>query len=155
MDDRLRRITAALEEADRQIVDALNARARVIHEYNALREDAGDEPLRLPKKANVIEGARSLANEFPAGSIEPVFREVLSACTELITPDVVAYFGAPGDLAHAAARDYFGHAPSFRPTESVSGVLGVSLSLIIRLCYAIPSLREKNGREDFIDNLIR
>ena len=123
MDERLRRITAALEEADRQIVSALNARARAIHEYNALREDAGDEPLRLPKKANVVEAARALADEFPANSIEPVFREVLSACTELTTPDVVAYFGAPGDLAHAAARDYFGHAPSFRPTESVSGVL--------------------------------
>jgi chorismate mutase/prephenate dehydratase len=123
MDDRLRRITAALEEADRQIVSALNARARVIHEYNALRGEAGDEPMRLPKKATVIEGACTLAEEFPASSIEPVFREILSACTELITPDVVAYFGAPGDLAHAAARDYFGHAPSFRPTESVSAVL--------------------------------
>jgi chorismate mutase/prephenate dehydratase len=123
MDDRLRRITAALEEADRQLVGALNARARAIHEYNALREEAGDEPLRLPKKANVIEAAHALADEFPANSIEPVFREVLSACTELSQPDIVAYFGGPGDLAHAAARDYFGHAPSFRPTESVSGVL--------------------------------
>jgi len=116
MDERLGRITAALEDADRQIVGALNARARAIHEYNALRAEAGDEPLRLPKKATVIESARALAEEFPEASIEPVFRELLSACTELIAPDVVAYFGAPGDLAHAAARDYFGHAPSFRPT---------------------------------------
>jgi chorismate mutase/prephenate dehydratase len=123
MDDRLRRIIEALEEADRQIVAALNARAKAIHDYNALRRESGDEPLRLPKKAAVIEGARGLAQEFPAESIEPVFRELLSACTELITPDVVAYFGAPGDLAHAAARDYFGHAPSFRPSESVSAVL--------------------------------
>ncbi len=123
MDDRLRRITEALAEADQQIVSALNARARAVHEYNALREDAGDEPLRLPKKASIIDAARALADEFPESSIESVFREVLSACTELIAPDVVAYVGGPGDLAHAAARDYFGHAPSFRPTESVSGVL--------------------------------
>ena len=127
MDDRLGRITAALEEADRQIVIALNARARAIQDYNALRDDAGDEPLRLPKKATVIGSARTLAKEFPEASIEPVFREVLSACTELITPDVVAYFGTPGDLAHAAARDHFGHAPSFRPTESVSAVLDAVL----------------------------
>jgi len=123
MDDRLGRIIAALEEADRQIVSALDARARAIREYTALREDAGNEPLRLPKKATVINSARALAEDFPESSIEPVFREVLSACTELITPDVVAYFGTPGDLAHAAARDYFGHAPSFRPTETVSAVL--------------------------------
>jgi chorismate mutase/prephenate dehydratase len=123
MDDRLGRITSALEEADRQIVIALNSRARAIHAYNALREETGDEPLRLPKKTTIVEGARALADEFPSASIEPVFREILSACTELITPDVVAYFGAPGDLAHAAARDYFGHAPSFRPNESVSAVL--------------------------------
>jgi chorismate mutase/prephenate dehydratase len=123
MDDRLGRITAALEEADRQLVSALNARARAIREYTELREDAGNEPLRLPKKATVINSARALAEEFPESSIEPVFREVLSACTELITPDVVAYFGTPGDLAHAAARDYFGHSPSFRPTETVSAVL--------------------------------
>ena len=123
MNDRLRRITEALEEADRQIVAALNARANAIHDYNALRESAEDEPLRLPKKATVIEAARELAAEFPSESIEPVFREVLSACTELITPDVVAYFGAPGGLAHSAARDFFGHAPCFRPTESVAAVL--------------------------------
>ena len=123
MDDRLGRITAALEESDRQLVSALNARARAIREFNALREEAGDEPLRLPKKAAVIQSARALSEDFPATSIEPVFREILSACTEMITPDVVAYFGAPGDLAHAAARDYFGHAPSFRPTESISAVL--------------------------------
>ncbi len=123
MEDRLRRITESLEEADRQIVSALNARAKAIQEYNALREEAGDEPLRIPKKAAVVANARALAKEFPPESIEPVFREVLSACTSLIAPDVVAYFGAPGDLAHAAARDYFGHAPSFRPNESVSAVL--------------------------------
>ena len=123
MEDRLREITEALEAADRQLVGALNARAKAIHEYNALRAEAGDEPLRIPKKAAVIENARALANEFPADSVEPVFREVLSACTQLIAPEVVAYFGAPGDLAHAAARDYFGHAPSFRPTESVIAVL--------------------------------
>jgi chorismate mutase/prephenate dehydratase len=123
MEDRLRRITEALEAADRQLVGALNARAKAIHEYNALRAEAGDDPLRIPKKAAVIESARALADEFPADSIEPVFREVLSACTQLIAPEVVAYFGAPGDLAHAAARDYFGHAPSFRPTESVTAVL--------------------------------
>ena len=123
MNDRLQRITQALEDADRQLVTALNARAKAVQQYNVLRIEAGDEPLRLPKKATVIESARALADEFPEASIEPVFREVLSACTELITPDIVAYFGAPGGVAHAAARDYFGHAPSHRPTESVSGVL--------------------------------
>lgn len=127
MEERLRRIIESLQEADRQIMSALDARARAIHEYTVLRSEAGDEPLRLPKKATVIAEARELAQEFPAESIEPVFREVLSACTELIAPDVVAYFGSPGDLAHAAARDYFGHAPSFRPNESVRDVLDAVL----------------------------
>ena len=77
MDDRLGRITSALEEADRQIVIALNSRARAIHAYNALREETGDEPLRLPKKTTIVEGARALADEFPSASIEPVFREIL------------------------------------------------------------------------------
>ncbi|MDH3201564.1 MAG: ACT domain-containing protein [Myxococcales bacterium] len=127
MNERLHRITKALEEADRQLVGALNARAKAIQQYRALRSEAGDEPLRLPKKAAVISAARALANEFPAVNIEPVFREVLSACTELITPDVVAYFGSPGGPAHAAAREYFGHAPSFRPTESVREALDAVL----------------------------
>jgi len=125
MNDRLGQIIDALEHADQNLVSALNARAKAIQAYNVLRAEAGDEPLRLPKKNHVIERARKLAVEFPDESIEPVFREVLSACTGLITPDVVAYYGAPGDLAHAAARDYFGHAPSFRPSESVSDVLSL------------------------------
>ncbi len=37
MEDRLRGITEALEAADRELVGALNARAKAIHEYNALR----------------------------------------------------------------------------------------------------------------------
>ncbi|MGB5809269.1 MAG: prephenate dehydratase domain-containing protein [Polyangiales bacterium] len=123
MNERLHRITQALEEADRQIVSALNARANAIHEYNALREDAGDELLRLPKKVTVVEAAQALADGFPEASIDPVFREILSACTGLIAPEIVAYVGTPGDMAHAAARAYFGHAPSFRPAESVSAVL--------------------------------
>ncbi|MEM9730454.1 MAG: prephenate dehydratase domain-containing protein [Myxococcota bacterium] len=123
MNDRLHRITQSLEEADRQLVNALNARAKAIQDYNQLRSEAGDEPLRLPKKAQVIEAARGMADAFPASGIEPVFREVLSACTQLITPEQVAFFGAPGSMAHAAARAYFGHAPSFRPGESVSEVL--------------------------------
>ena len=123
MDDRLGQIIDALEEADRNLVSALNARAKAIQDYNPLRIEAGDEPFRLPKKAYVISKAEELAEQFPVQSIEPVFREVLSACTKLVTPDVVAYFGSPGDLAHAAARGYFGHAPSFRPSESVSDVL--------------------------------
>ncbi len=127
MDERLQRITKALEEADRQLVAALNARAKAINQYTALQSETGDEPLRLPKKAAVISAARALADEFPASSIEPVFREVLSACTRLITPDVVSYFGSPGGPAHAAAREYFGHAPSFRPTESVREVLDAVL----------------------------
>ena len=123
MDDRLRRIIAALEATDRDLVGALNARAKAIHDYNELRAASGDEPLRLPKKAAVIENARKLAEEFPEASIDPVFREVLSACTELIAPEVVAYHGSPGGFAHLAARAHFGHAPTFRPSESVSDVL--------------------------------
>ena len=38
-------------------MSALNARAKAIHEYTTLREEAGDEPLRIAKKANVIESA--------------------------------------------------------------------------------------------------
>ncbi len=127
MNEGLQRVIESLEEADRQLVAALNARAKAIHAYNALRTESGDEPLRLPKKANIMQSARALADEFPAASIEPVFREVLSACTAMIAPDLVVYHGSPGGMAHAAARAHFGHAPSFRPTASVAEVLDAVL----------------------------
>ena len=123
MDDRLQRIIANLEEADRSLVQALEARARAIGEYNALRAEREGERLRLPKKSAVVDAARSLAKDFPKDSIEPVFREVLSACTGLIERETVAYVGSPGSLAHAAARMHFGHAAQFRPADSAAEVL--------------------------------
>lgn len=123
MDDRLQRIIANLEEADQSLVQALEARARAIAEYNRLRAEREGEALRLPKKSAVVDAARALAKDFPRDSIEPVFREVLSACTALIKQETVAYVGSPGSFAHEAARMHFGHAAQFRPFESVAAVL--------------------------------
>ncbi len=111
-----------LEAADRQLVEALNARATAVRALVSVRENTG-EHIPAPRDADVITRAEQLAEAFPAKSIEPVFREILSACAGMVRPVQVAYFGAAGGFPHLAGRRRFGHAAILRPCESVREVL--------------------------------
>lgn len=115
-------IREMLEAADRQLVEALNARATAAQALANVRQSTG-EHIPAPRDADVIARAQELANPFPTQSIDPVFREVLSACAGLVRPVQVAYFGAAGSFPHLAGRRRFGHAATLRPYESVREVL--------------------------------
>lgn len=106
--DEMARIRAALEEADAALVSTLDARARAVREFVALRERDPQGYHALPSAAEVIERARELRREFPADGLEPVLREVLGACAAMIAPVSVAVLGPEGGLTHLAARRWFG-----------------------------------------------
>jgi chorismate mutase/prephenate dehydratase len=117
------RIRARIEQADAAIVAALDARAEAAREFLELKRRAPDAFLVLPRSSEVVSRARGAVRVFPQASLEPVFREIVSACEALVRPTRVVYAGAEGGLAHEAARRAFGASAEFAAIDDVRAVV--------------------------------
>ncbi|MBN8615474.1 MAG: chorismate mutase [Deltaproteobacteria bacterium] len=122
--DRFERIRAALSAADREIVDALEARAKAVRELVALRAEAPNAYFLLPSHEEVLADVRARREEqgaraMPEQAIEPIFREVLGACASIAAPLRVAIPGPDGSLALVVARELFGSLAEIVPVGSV------------------------------------
>ena len=62
---------------------------------------------------------------FPADSIPPVYKEIISACRSLEKRLRVAYFGPEASFTHIAGRQQFGHSAEFIPERGISDVFEV------------------------------
>lgn len=122
-DEEIAKIREALEAADSALVDALDRRAQAILDLLSLKERHPDGYYRLPRDEEVIRQARERTTAFPEASVEPVLREVLSACAALAAPRSIAYMGTEGSFAHVAARSQFGAHTTFHAYETVRDVL--------------------------------
>jgi chorismate mutase/prephenate dehydratase len=117
------RIVADLEQADADLIKALDARAKAIRAVVELRKQEPEGYFVLPREGEVLARAKELAKDFPATGVEPVFREVLSACAAVSAPVKVVYLGPEGGFAHVAARRNFGASAELRAGDSVPAVL--------------------------------
>lgn len=116
------KVRAAVEEADRLLVSALEARAKAVQEFVELRNRAPDAYYSLPSTADVVQRALESAKQFPPDALERVVREVMGACARMVAPVRVAVLGPEGGFAHLAARRHFGSSAIVEPRESVSEV---------------------------------
>jgi chorismate mutase/prephenate dehydratase len=117
--DEMEQIRAAIEQADAELIAALDARARAVRDFVALRERDPHGDHVLPTSAEVIARLRELRRDFPEQGLEPVLREVLGACAQMIAPGQVAVVGPEGGFAHLAARRWFGARTEIRVAPTV------------------------------------
>lgn len=120
--DQIASIRAALEAADNDLLRALDARARAVRDYIALRERDPEGYHALPTGPEVLARLREQRKDFPAEGLAEVMREVLGACAEMIAPVRVAVLAPEGGLAHLAARRHFGARAIFEPRATVAEV---------------------------------
>lgn len=120
--DEFARVRAAAEEADRQLVAALDARAKAVQDFIALRERVPDAYYSLPSTADVVQLALESVKHFPRDALELALREVLGACSRMMAPVRVAVLGHEGGFAHVAARRHFGSSAVFEAHEEVAQV---------------------------------
>ena len=116
------KIRAALEEADRTLVEALDARAKAVQSFVELRERAPESYERLPSTAEVVQRALETAKHFPHDALELALREILGACARLVAPVRVAVLAPEWGLAHVAARMHFGSTAEVEALDSVEAV---------------------------------
>lgn len=106
--DEIIRIRASLDAADAALISALDARAAAVREFVTLRERDPEGYHALPTPLEVLGRARELRRDFPESGLEPVLREILSVCADMIAKVQVAVLGPEAGIAHLAARRWFG-----------------------------------------------
>jgi chorismate mutase/prephenate dehydratase len=118
----LRRRIDALDE---ELVRVLDDRARVAAEIGRIKQGGGQAYYSPTREREVIARVRALSSgAFPRPALEVIFREVMSASRALLAPTRVAFLGAPGGVAHLAARLRFGTSSQYEPIATPAALLG-------------------------------
>lgn len=121
--DEFGKIRLLIDAADAALVEALETRARAMQQFVELKKRDPEAYFAMPRDTDVIGRARESMKSFPSVAIEPVIREVLSACQSMVAPPVVAFAGPEGGFAHVASRKYFGVSAVHRAMEQIPEVL--------------------------------
>ncbi|RIL05568.1 MAG: prephenate dehydratase [Proteobacteria bacterium] len=119
----LERLRAEIDRVDAGVLDLLNERARIVCEVGEWKRGTGVSIHSAARERDVI--ARLVqrnAGPFPDASIEPVFREIISAMRSLEGTLRVAYLGPEGTYSHLAARSQLGHAAALLPMATIGDV---------------------------------
>jgi len=104
-------LRAQIDALDEQLLELLNRRARVAEQVGALKKREGTPFFRPERVAQVIEKIET-RNPGPLKSahVSAIWREIMSACLALESPQRVAVLGPPGTFCEEAAIQYFGGA---------------------------------------------
>jgi chorismate mutase/prephenate dehydratase len=125
-----------IDGLDKQLLALLNQRARVAEQVGEIKRAEGTPFFRPDRVAQVIDKIRA-ANPGPLKSehVASIWREIMSACLSLESPQRVAVLGPVGTFCEQAAFEYFGSAADmtycanfdevFHATASGSAQFGV------------------------------
>jgi chorismate mutase/prephenate dehydratase len=100
-----------IDALDRQLLELLNERARVAEQVGELKRQEGSPFFRPDRVAQVIDKIQA-ANPGPLLNqhVAAIWREIMSACLALETPQRVAVLGPQGTFCEQAAVEFFGSA---------------------------------------------
>jgi chorismate mutase/prephenate dehydratase len=116
-------LRAKIDQIDQQIVELLNARARVVVEIGKLKQSQGTQIYAPDREKAVLEWVRSL-NQGPLSdrSLEAVYREVMSGSFALEKPLRIGFLGPEGSFSHAASVSKFGSSVDYVPLSNIPAV---------------------------------
>ena len=122
-DSELLALRARIDAVDRELLAALNQRARLAQQVGELKRKEGSVAFRPEREAQVIDGLkRDNAGPLKTESVAPIWREIMSACRALETPTRVAYLGPAGTFSELAALGFFGSSIVKLPCPSIDEV---------------------------------
>jgi chorismate mutase/prephenate dehydratase len=119
LDDLRKRI----DEIDRQLVELLNERARVVVEIgNVKSKTAG--PIYAPDREKQVLEKITAANRgpLPDRTLLAIWREMMSGSFALEKPLRIAYLGPAGSFSHTAAMLKFGQSVEYEPLADIRSI---------------------------------
>src|SRR4051794_36311038 len=119
----LEQLRVQIDALDHQLVDLLNARARVVVDIGHIKQ-RWNEPIYAPDREKmVLEKVRKL-NKGPLSDrcFEAVYRELMSGSFALEKPLRIGYLGPAGSFSHAAAVKKFGSSVEYVPLADIPSV---------------------------------
>ncbi len=124
-DDALQALRTAIDRVDREILEKLNERARLVEQVGARKQQTGASVYQAARERDLVAGLETAnPGPFPSAAIRPVYREILSAMRSLESRMRVAYLGPEGTFSHLAARETFGAQAEFVPQATIADVFG-------------------------------
>jgi chorismate mutase/prephenate dehydratase len=112
-----------IDAIDRELLALLNRRAELALQVGHLKKAEGSPVFRPEREAQVIDGLKGInPGPLATDSVAPIWREIMSACRALETPQRVAYLGPAGTFSELAALGYFGSSIVRVPCASIDEV---------------------------------
>ena len=112
-----------IDQTDDHILRLLNRRASLAQEVGRIKSQSQRAYYHPGREEEIFERlAKKNSGPFPAASVRPVYREIISACRSLEKRISVAYLGPEATFTHLAARRQFGHMAEFLPEQSITDV---------------------------------
>ncbi|KTT21823.1 prephenate dehydratase [Pseudacidovorax intermedius] len=109
--DNLAPLRERIDALDAQLLDLLNQRAHVAELVGEVKKREGTPYFRPDRVAQVIEKVkRNNPGPLKGAHVEAIWREIMSACLALESPQRVAVLGPEGTFCEQAAVEYFGGA---------------------------------------------
>src|SRR2546421_481962 len=126
-DPKLDPLRRQIDDLDAQIVDLLNARARVVVEVGKIKQQH-NFPIYAPDREKaVLEKVRRLnKGPLPDRCLDAVYRELMSGSFALEKPLRIGFLGPTGTFSHAASVQKFGSSVAHVPLAAIpAGFAGV------------------------------
>src|SRR5208282_2214224 len=121
--DPLENLRQQIDRLDAQIVELLNARARVVVEVGKVKQSLGDPIYAPDREKMVLEKVRKLnAGPLPDRCLDAVYRELMSGSFALEKPLRIGFLGPTGTFSHAASVQKFGSSVAHVPLSDIPSV---------------------------------
>ena len=123
MSDPLDPLRQQIDVLDKQIVELLNARARVVVEVGNIKREQNLAIYAPDREKAVLDKVRGLnAGPLPNRCLEAVYRELMSGSFALERPLRIGFLGPLGSFSHAASVTKFGQSVDYFPLADIPSV---------------------------------
>ncbi len=123
MSESLEPLRNQIDDLDQQIVELLNARARVVVEVGKIKQQQNISIYAPDREKAVLEKLRRLnKGPLPNRCLEAVYRELMSGSFALERPLRIGFLGPEGTFSHEAAMLKFGASVEYTPVTDIPAV---------------------------------
>jgi chorismate mutase/prephenate dehydratase len=112
-----------IDELDRQIVELLNARARVVVDVGRAKAATGETIYAPDREQTVLQRVAELnKGPLPAKTLAAIYRELMSGSFVLERPLRIGFLGPQGSFSNMAAVRKFGASVEYLPLADIPAV---------------------------------